>query len=125
MRKSPNTLVEKYRRSKAGLLSSSVLNGNNGIFVIPRNGVRLLCVVSDQLGWDHISVTVKTKKMTQIKRCPTWDELSFLKDLFFEPEEVVVQLHVPDADHISVHDYCLHLWRKQGQEHPLPPSLMV
>lgn len=69
-------------------------------------------------GWDHVSVSLPD-------RCPTWEEMEFIKRLFFRDDEVAMQLHVPPKDHISVHDYCLHLWRPQNEKIPLPPSIMV
>jgi hypothetical protein len=42
------------------------------------------------MGWDHVSVS------TQV-RCPTWEEMEFVKRLFFEDGETAMQLHVPLA----------------------------
>ena len=38
--------------------------------------------------WEHISVTPKNQK-----RCPTWDEMCAIKDMFFEDEEECIQFH--------------------------------
>jgi len=68
--------------------------------------------------WDHVSVSTTT-------RCPTWGEMCFVKEIFFYPNEVVMQLH-PHADcHINNHPYCLHLWRPIAAEIPLPPPILV
>lgn len=69
-------------------------------------------------GWDHVSVSLPG-------RCPTWDEMDQVKRLFFLPAEVAFQLHVGEADHISNHRYCLHIWRNINQPVPLPPSIFV
>ena len=37
----------------------------------------------------------------------------------------VLGLHVPVALHISVHPNCLHLWRPQKDQIPMPPEWMV
>lgn len=116
---------EKYRIKSFGPWSSSLGDGNNGMFAIPRNGVFLMCLVSDGLGWDHVSVSVREKDGESVERCPTWEELEFVKRTFFSEGETAVQLHVPVSKHINVHNYVLHLWRKQGFEYPLPPSAMV
>lgn len=68
--------------------------------------------------WDHLSASTAT-------RCPTWEELEFLKRLFFKPDECAMQLHVPPRDHINNHPYCLHIWRPLNFEIPRPPSIMV
>jgi hypothetical protein len=51
--------------------------------------------------------------------------MDYIKRLFFHPEEVCFQLHVSSAEHISNHDYCLHIWRPLEQQIPLPPPEMV
>ena len=71
--------VEQYR-IKTGRLASDASFGNNGAFVIPLKGDTLTVIVSDQDGWDHVSVSLQ-------KRCPSWNEMCFIKDLFFDPEE--------------------------------------
>ena len=78
--------------------------------------MRVLATVGD--GWDHVSVSRKT-------RCPNWPEMESVKRLFFFDRETVMQLHVPVAEHISYHDFCLHLWRPLESEIPRPPGWMV
>lgn len=68
-------------------------------------------------GWDHVSVSLKN-------RCPTWDEMNLLKDLFWDAEDCVVQYHPPKSDYINNHNFCLHLWKRNG-EMPRPPSILV
>lgn len=80
-----------------------------GSFYLGRGSATLLCLVSDGGGWDHVSVSLKT-------RTPTWAELEFVRRAFFKDDETVMQLHVPSSDHINNHDNCLHLWRPQTDE---------
>jgi hypothetical protein len=68
--------------------------------------------------WNHVSVS-------RPERCPTWEEMEQVKRLFFGPDEVAMQLHVPEAAHISFHPFCLHIWQPVGEKIPLPPSWMV
>ena len=97
-----------------------------GAFVIPHNGLLICCIISDQMNWDHVSVSLRSKDQTKmIKRTPTWEEMEFVKRLFFEPDEVAVQYHVREDDHINVHDYVLHLWRGQQINYIMPPKIMV
>lgn len=86
-------------------------------------GARLKIIASpgdanESIPWEHVSVSVKN-------RCPNWIEMCFVKDLFWEPEEAVMQLHPPKSDYINNHPYCLHLWRPIAVEIPLPPSIAV
>lgn len=70
------------------------------------------------LPWEHVSASLK-------HRCPTWDEMSWLKQLFWEDDDCVVQFHPPKSEHVNVHPNCLHLWRPKQLEVPRPPVEMV
>jgi hypothetical protein len=48
-----------------------------------------------------------------------------IKELFWEPEDAVMQLHPPRSRWINNHNYCLHMWRPLKQEIPLPPDIAV
>ncbi len=114
MRPTPNLAVERYR-IRTGAVASSRFDGNNGFFLIPGpTGEQLAVMVSDGLGWDHVSVSTKS-------RCPTWEEMCHVKDLFFEPEECAVQYHPPRSVYRNHHKFCLHIWRDQDVEPVLPP----
>lgn len=56
--------------------------------------------------WEHISVTPKNQK-----RCPTWEEMASIKDMFFDPEEEAVQFHPKHSKYVNHNEYCLHIWR--------------
>lgn len=70
-----------------------------------------------QTDWEHLSVSLPD-------RTPTWEEMCFLKDLFWEPEDTVVQYHPPRSEYVNRAKYCLHLWRYKGQM-PRPPKNYV
>lgn len=96
-----------------------------GYFRVPvKNAKRPLTIVAscgDQPGaegWDHVSVSLPA-------RCPTWEEMDLVKRMFFAPDEVVMQLHVAEGEHISFHPYCLHLCRHIEKAIPLPPGSFV
>lgn len=78
----------------------------------------LRIIASSSEGWDHVSVSLPD-------RCPTWEEMDYIKRLFFKPDECAIQYHVPVSDHISVHPYCLHLWRPHSVMIQMPPKWMV
>lgn len=69
-------------------------------------------------GWDHVSVSLE-------HRIPCWEEMDFIKRMFFLDTETAMQLHVPPDDHINHHPNCLHLWRPHAGEIPRPPEWMV
>jgi hypothetical protein len=91
---------------------------DGGVFVVPHRGTKLRVIAGNGDGWDHLSVSVKN-------RCPTWEEMEHIKRLFFEPHELAWEYHMPESDHISIHPYTLHIWRKHDFEMPTPPKIMV
>lgn len=95
---------------------------NNGAFRIPchrgKKPVLLHVIASDGYGWEHVSVSLP-------HRTPTWDEMCFIKDVFWDETDMVVQYHPPKSEYINCHPYCLHLWRPIGQVIPAPESILV
>jgi len=79
----------------------------------------LRVIASNGGGWDHVSVSCAGM------RTPTWAEMDAVKRLCFRPDEVAMQLHPAESDHISIKHNCLHLWRPQSATIPLPPKVMV
>jgi len=82
-----------------------------------RAGSKLRVIATCGDGWDHVSVS-------HVTRCPTWEEMSWVARKFFG-DEPAMQLHVASADHVNHHKFCLHWWRPQDTELPLPPWWMV
>jgi len=112
--------VEQYRRDHP-LLGSAPPGSDYGYFEIPYKSTTLRVMAAgandEIIAWDHVSVSLEN-------RCPNWGEMCFVKDLFFDPEETVIQFHPPKSKHINIHPHCLHLWRhKDG--HALPPMFAV
>lgn len=92
----------------------------NDAFVLQIQGRKFIVIASCGEGWEHVSVS-----SIKGKGCPHWEEMCAVKELFFEPEEVVVQYHPAESRKINNHKGCLHLWRPIGQEIPMPPEWMV
>lgn len=120
MRQEPNMKVDAYRHVPQGWYSRQ--GANYGAFVVKRKGKDLRVISSGSgpecEGWEHVSVSLQS-------RCPTWQEMCFVKSLFWEDDETVIQLHVPTDQHINQHNNCLHMWKPVDQEIPLPPSEFV
>lgn len=117
MKKKPPKKIEKYRIKK-GPRGSDRSYGNNGAFEIPGPHGILTVIISDGMLWDHVSVSTP-------KRTPRWSEMCFIKNIFFEKFECVIQYHPPESDYINQHSHCLHLWRSQNFKIPMPPLIMV
>jgi hypothetical protein len=128
MRPAPWLLAEPHRLQSPGL--ETEYGDNYGVFLIPhaKTGVKLRAIaqagensradLGDQFAWDHVSVSLPT-------RIPNWTEMAFVKSIFWDDDETVVQFHVPAADHQNLHPNCLHLWRPLLLIIPRPPGLMV
>jgi hypothetical protein len=69
-------------------------------------------------GWEHVSVST-------IRRPPNWQEMNWVKDIFWDEEEITMQLHPPKSAYVNHHPYCLHIWRPLNEAIPLPPVWMV
>ena len=115
---------EQYRLTVEGSpwADSIGIGTNNGTFQVPCNRgkkpVVLRVIASDGMGWEHVSVSLPS-------RTPTWDEMCFIKEMFWDDEDLVVQYHPPKSEHVNCHPYCLHLWRPIGREMPAPESILV
>lgn len=118
MRPNPGGFLEKCRVTW-GRLATDSSNGNNGVFIIPTDhGPNMNVVASDGMGWEHVSVDAG-------KRCPTWEEMCFVKDLFWAPDEMVIQYHPREAEYVDLHPTTLHMWKPVGVDLPAPPTILV
>ena len=115
---------EKYRLV-TGRMKSDASWGNNGAFLIPskdREGRQLAIIASDGMGWEHVSIHAERGK----ESCtPYWDEMCQVKSLFWDEEDVVMQLHPKRSEYVNMHPNTLHLWRPTGATIPTPPSILV
>lgn len=101
------------------LLQSKVVGhfeeGIDGLAVaFKENGFYYCIIASWGKKWEHVSMSLED-------RCPTWDEMCWLKDIFWNSEETVMQLHPPESRYVNNHEFCLHLWKPQHHIIPLPP----
>lgn len=122
-------------RVRTGPLASDPEAGNNGAFLIlvPKHlptkikGQAYLCLISNGMGWEHVSVSIyNTKGKNGMNIMPSWDDMCYIKDTFWEKSECVVQYHPPEEMYVDNHKYCLHLWRPtDGDVMPLPHPALV
>lgn len=107
--------IEKYRvqhrpyESPSGMLY--------GLFEAPFKSSTLRFMSSGMSEWEHVSVSLAN-------RCPNWQEMCFVKALFWDDDETVIQFHPPKSEYVNNHNYCLHLW-KPPYEVKLPPTIFV
>lgn len=127
---------EKFRDRAIGTRFESYPGESHGHFKIPspdksRVTRTLLYVLAspglNEIPWEHVSArAVKQLGSKQFKNyTPTWDEMCFLKSLFWGDEDCVVQYHPPKSDYVNVHENVLHLYRPTAVEIPMPPKVTV
>lgn len=114
-----NKAIERYRVT-SGKYASTQAEGNNGLFKVYGPKGRLVVIASDGMGWEHVSVSPVPQT-----RVPTWDEMCFVKNLFWDKEECVVQYHPPESEYVNFHPFVLHLWKPTGINIPTPPGFMI
>lgn len=109
---------EKFRLT-TGPMRSDASFGNNGCFILKlKHGQDVRTIASEGMGWEHVSVS-------RTDRCPTWEEMCQVKDLFWDKDDCVVQFHPPESAYVNNHPYCLHLWRPMVAVLPMPDSILV
>lgn len=110
--------LDKYRVS-TGIFATKP-GENFGLFFVPnapgKPPLKVICGPMDE-EWQHVSISLQ-------KRCPTWDEMCAVKNLFWNEDDTVVQFHPKKSEYVNNCETCLHLWRhKDG--HTLPPIALV
>jgi len=110
------------RRVREGQFGSDESYGFNGLFVLMALDTQVRIIASDGEGWQHVSVSIVGRP----NKTPSWDVMCFVKALFWEPQDCVIQFHPPESEYVNHHPGCLHLWRcTDGREQPMPPSILV
>lgn len=117
------TLPEKLER---GRRRGNPSWGPYGQFFVRGPEDAMLCIIASGAddddgaaqGWEHVSVSAP-------RRTPTWAEMCFVKDLFWDEEETVLQFHPPKSQYVNNHPYVLHMWRNKNAPAQLPPSILV
>lgn len=96
-----------------------------GAFYLQRGTVQFVVIASSgdgEIQWEHVSARARDYKG---ERTPTWTEMCWIKDLFWDEDERVMQLHPPKSEYVNNHPFVLHLWKPIGVEIPHPPSEAV
>jgi len=71
-------------------------------------------------GWEHVSVSPYRKNVI-----PSWESMCSIKEMFWNDDEEVIQIHPKKAEYVNNVKNCLHLWRCTYKEMVLPPSCLV
>jgi hypothetical protein len=122
----PMRFPEEFRRPNIHPKYRSSPGDPFGVFWVPGHkangrGLKIIAADGGETGWDHVSVSL----MDHPRKCPSWEEMCIVKNLFWRPESCVVQFHPAAPDYVNTHQGCLHLWRCVEREFPTPPTVCV
>lgn len=111
--------VEEIKKSLRLNIVEDYPIGLMGYYRHPKYKERQVVIVASwDRGWEHVSVSLKN-------RCPTWEEMCAIKEIFWGDDEAVMQIHPPKEDYVNLHNYCLHLWKPVNGEITRPPKELV
>lgn len=115
--------MRQIKSNKHLSIKQTAPDGGAGIIHLPRNNktgfTKATIIWSWGMGWEHVSVCPLNGTM------PTWDDMCFIKDMFWYDEDCVIQYHPPKSEYVNNMPNCLHLWKPIGKEVPLPPSILT
>lgn len=111
------TFEEIKKNTRIAVINEGV-DGFQGIIAMPTWKGSL--IVSKGGGWEHVSVSPEKHRIV-----PTWDDMCRLKDMFWNENEAVIEVHPVKADYVNNVSNCLHLWRCYYKDMVLPPSCFV
>ena len=99
---------EKFRiPDDKGEMIKLRIPGYIGAYRIQTKGRAYLVIASIDNGLrEHISISHKNLKIW-----PTWQELVFIKDIFFKDEEECYQVFPKKSEYVNIRSNCFHIWR--------------
>ena len=110
--------IEKLKEEKKFVIERVGIDGGHGYLTHPLVKGKLTIRFSFGGDWDHVSVS-------HPRRTPGWDEMCLIKDIFFDKDECVLQYHPSETEYVNMHPHCLHLWKPQNVEFPIPKKVFV
>lgn len=122
--------IEPFRNTTHPVYKSDSSLGMNGLFVIPLNSHCYALVIAsngnEAVPWEHVSIRMGERRKKKLRdRIPTWEEMCKVKDIFWDKDECVMQLHPPQEDYVNIHPCVLHLWKPHDNSIPRPPKVAV
>lgn len=70
------------------------------------DGLAVIASVDQELDgklWLHVS-------LSRAKRLPSYEDMTRVKRLFIGRQRYAYEVHAPEAKHVNIHPFCLHLW---------------
>lgn len=97
--------MRQLRRTEGLFVRDASIHGGYGAVIVGKWSGSVVWG-TDEDGWEHVSVSPYDHTIT-----PSWDDMCKLKDMFFEDEETVIQIHPPKSRYVNIMKNCLHLRR--------------
>lgn len=119
--------LSNFKKESLPDLSTMMEPGTfNTRYLIPGNNCTINLIISNTLGWDHISMTIQVEDTYgfMYNRMPSANEMEAMKKLFFNDDEPVIEVHPKKEDYVNIHPYVLHLWKPNLIDLPIPPNIL-
>lgn len=116
---------EENRIRDKKLVGSFEATGNNGLFILPNDkivGSFFVIWVETEPGFIHMTVTVN-RKGHKGGRAPNTEELTWVKEQFWDKEDVVVQYFVGAEGYQHINPAIVNLYECTRIFFPVPPSV--
>lgn len=82
-----------------------ILGGTYGTELVIGTKKGSVIFSNNEGGYEHVSFSPYSGKM------PSWEDMCALKDIFWNDDEEVYQIHPPKNEYVDLQDNCLHLWK--------------
>ncbi len=103
--------------------------GFGGSYYDSISGKWLNFIFSNQLGWEHLSISMPNKT-------PSWEQMCRMKDIFWNEDETCIEYHPAKSQYVNMHPHCLHIWKpvfnedfineqESNENFPVPPHILV
>ena len=110
--------LDEIMSNKRIMVIQKGIDGFKGIIQMPMWSGTIIC--STGCGWNHVSVCPEKKRII-----PSWDDMCLIKEICWNDDEAVIQIHPPKEEYVNNMPNCLHLWQCAYKEMVLPPSCLV
>ena len=108
--------LKKIRRNSAIRIEKATVHGGYGTIQLDSTTASVVWG-ADENGWEHVSISPYPETVT-----PSWDDMCAVKDIFWEDDEAVLQIHPPKRKYVNVMPNCLHLWRPKTGIYGMNPE---
>lgn len=103
---SANDVAECQRRALPAGWSVIQYSQDGGAYQNKSLGLWVVSTVlkyDDGKTWQHVSVS-------RMRRIPSYEDVALAKRIFIGAEKKAIQVFPPQAQHVNIHPYVLHLW---------------